>query len=227
MSSYLAQGLQQGWATGSQIAADAKRRKFEEEMDFNRRQAEFDRDRARFQSERDLLDTRLAAENERQGVADDRADIRAAQAEGYRRRDREATQGFTADEAQKGRDFHGAESQLARDAAQFAQQRNLDQADIHWRGDTALKQSAQTQAGAQFDRHQTWLENPDNPYNRIRDAQAEKLGSDYGSLPPVGGQFTPKPPPPEAIDMLRKNPQLRAQFDAKYGTGAAARYLAQ
>lgn len=34
-------------------------------------------------------------------------------------------------------------------------------------------------------------------------------------------------PPQQAIDFLRKNPNLRDQFDAKYGPGAAANYLKQ
>lgn len=42
----------------------------------------------------------------------------------------------------------------------------------------------------------------------------------------VGQEATARPaPPPAAIEMLRKNPALAAEFDAKYGPGTARRYL--
>jgi hypothetical protein len=44
-------------------------------------------------------------------------------------------------------------------------------------------------------------------------------GTPVGTPPPAAS------PPPAAIDYLRKNPTLKAEFDAKYGPGAADRVL--
>jgi hypothetical protein len=42
---------------------------------------------------------------------------------------------------------------------------------------------------------------------------------------PISAPSTFVPPPKEAINMLKMNPKLRAQFDAKYGPGASAQVL--
>jgi hypothetical protein len=42
----------------------------------------------------------------------------------------------------------------------------------------------------------------------------------------VGQQATAAPTPtPQAVELLRKNPALAKEFDAKYGFGSARRYL--
>lgn len=73
--------------------------------------------------------------------------------------------------------------------------------------------------------------NSDNPSAGFKMPSADEVWQEaqsrvdkaYGRQQPSGG--APSTPPQQAIDYLKANPTLRAQFDAKYGPGASERYL--
>lgn len=46
-----------------------------------------------------------------------------------------------------------------------------------------------------------------------------------GGRPQLAGTVAPSTPPPAAIDMLRRNPNLAGEFDRKYGAGTAAKIM--
>lgn len=189
------------------------------------------------------------AENTFRGTqsAEERA-ARAIEAEkdrGWRTGEGEKDRGFRREERIDSQGFTASEAALDRAARVVAQDKELkDRVDA--------RNIEVPLAGARLGlmaRAQEWDQSPNNPLNQYRGAAPlGKLGevddftinggapspAQFGALRPpqqvtgarpqmAGGQ--PVMPPAAAIDMLRRKPELAAEFDRKYGAGAAAKYL--
>lgn len=223
-------GFTQGLSMGMQMRDAKKRREQEKELSAARdiierekMQRDIDKLREEHAARKALQGDQLAADAARmQRELDDRAAGRAHQSteadrqrgwqsgentaqRGWQSGERLGTQSFGAGEAEKQRAFQ-AEIEKARRALEG-------------------------------EKH-AWDRDPANPSNIDRLAHADYLRSsgvpDLPVLPNSADALKngtkgmqAAMPPAAAIDMLRKNPQLAREFEAKYGPGSAQRYLSQ
>jgi hypothetical protein len=100
---------------------------------------------------------------------------------------------------------------------------NLLKSDDEWKTLKLQRSSLGTNANLS-DKQKQKLTAIDTRIGEIEAAKRAEIGkapSGAGASAPTSGMQVP----PQAIDALRQNPALRDQFDAKYGRGAADKYL--
>lgn len=187
----LAQDLIGGFQATRSIREKKLQRQFEDEMEEKKRNREVERDAKQERLARDLQTERITSDAQKFFSGQEFTGRENALNRGHQTSERVGSQEYGSGETDKKLKAGATESALEREARKTALDRQLGQDMEKFRTEMPLRGA---QVGTQM-RAQEWQENPDNPYNRIRDAQAEKLGSDYGSLPPVGGQFSAKDKP--------------------------------
>jgi hypothetical protein len=247
---YLAQGINQGWQTGTQAIEAKKRRQQEEALEKARRDMQLELDTRRTSAERALQEERLTADarersndrsfrkeegaTERGWRTGERQGSEQAQRKGQRR-----SQKFTAGESATERGWRSGESALDRTQRQDLANQQLDHAAAQF-GKTYEHQERSLQAQIA---------------NRDRGTRTDEINPDTGQIdrstirtpfdPPTGPALTPAgtkiaanaadgrknrvEPNPAQLALLRKNPTpgIVAAFEEKFGPGSANKYLNQ
>lgn len=177
-----------GLATGGELKDRLKRRKLEE----LEQQLKLDMQAKELSSRKEIQEKDLASALARQLAAQGFQAGEGEKDRGHKTNERLGSQNFQSGEGEKDRgfrtgervgsqEFHAGQSDLDRAARAYLQNQELGQRKTIADAELAFK-----------NKEFNWQTDPKNPYNSIRDAQAAKLMSDmgdFGSVPPVGGQF--------------------------------------
>jgi flagellum-specific peptidoglycan hydrolase FlgJ len=122
------------------------------------------------------------------------------------------TAGKIAETAAQG-EFNNAGHQIQAGATRYTADQHLEAAKVA--ASAGNKRYLEMKGGVN---QKTFTPEPDMVFDTQSGQYVQRPG---GAAPQQGGQQIP----PAAIDMLRKQPQTAAQFDAQFGAGASRRYL--
>lgn len=197
---YLAQGLSEGWQTGTSLVEAKRKRKQEEEEKFLDRQMQLDRDARQEKLQRSLQEELLKAQGEQLDKRLDADALAAIQNRGQRNVEQANAQTFQAGESAADRALRAGEG-----LAERTTRSNESALDRAARADIATSELAQRERLANqqnklserqvaaHERTVDWETNPEAPRNKylLANAQSKEMDAQMNGLGTPGGIGSP------------------------------------